>query len=758
LIYHQRLLRSSAAPVAAVLITLGATNANALSMGKLRVQSALGQSLVAEIDLADISDDDAGSLRSEIATPSAFTGMGLEYNSALNGTQVVLQRRQNGSRYLKVTGSRALSEPFVDILVELSWASGKIVRTYTILLDPPKSQDGAPTASLPTPGPDSPAAASKPSATAAITTNSAPAPAPTAPAAPAASGANKPAANTMITPAASSNGPQRVKVNAGDNAGKIARAWATDGASVEQMLIAMLNANPTAFADNNVNRLMANTELVVPDGATAKKTSQSEAQRMVHRQNQEFQNLRRTLAGQAPLAPTSSKQSESGGKVTPEAPAPTPKTASGDTLKLSKASSQDVAEKASMEQIAQQRAKNEATERARELAKNIEELNQLAKVAAKPDMVSASTASAAAASNPSSEAGATSAAPATSAASNAAAPTVIAAVPSPAKVPAEGLLDSFSHNPNLGGWVLALLGLLGGLGWYRRVQAKKNGADGSDAGSKWNSSASTSFAVGGGQRIDTSEAQVSGLHNSIYQESQLELANELDPVAEAEVYLAYGKDVPAEEILKEGLQHAPQRVAIHLKLLAIYAKRGDMKSFEAMAHDVHALTKGSGSDWEQVLDMGLVLDPTNPLYNPALRRDPEVSVPTESFQNSTFNLEPDDLDALAPSENSASSGNNRVGDQISEEPVTASLSLPFETPAPQTATPFAVSAIPQSTPPTVQESDFATTERLDATLALAEQFLEIGEKEGARALISEVLASGNETLRKRATELLAKAR
>jgi pilus assembly protein FimV len=111
---------------------------------------------------------------------------------------------------------------------------------------------------------------------------------------------------------------------------------------------------------------------------------------------------------------------------------------------------------------------------------------------------------------------------------------------------------------------------LGGLAWYRRAQSKKKSADRQDAGSQWASSANTSFAVGGAQSVDTSEANVSIMPSSMYQESQLDLANELDPVAEAEVYLAYGKDVPAEEILKEGLQQTPKRVAIHLKLLAIW--------------------------------------------------------------------------------------------------------------------------------------------------------------------------------------------
>lgn len=737
--------------MAALLITLGATNASALSMGKLRVQSALGQNLIAEIDLPDITDDEAGSLKSELATPGTFAGLGLEYNNALNGTQVALQRRQNGSRYLKITGTRALNDPFVDILVELNWASGKIVRTYTILLDPPKPQDLTATPLLPAPVTDSQTVAVKPVAPSAASTTAA-----TSASAPAQATTTSNKAVAAAAPTATSTSPQRVKVNPGDNAGKIARAWVTEGATIEQMLVAMLNANPGAFAGGNVNRLLANTEILVPEIATVKKTSPMEAQGLIQRQNQDFQNLRRTLAGQAPAVVASPSPTESAGKVVPAVPVTAPKTPSGDTLKLSKGSSQDIAEKANMEQIAQQRAKNEATERARELAKNIEELNQLAKVAAKPDLNSASAPPTATASSSSQEASPVSATPAASAASSPAAPALVSAVPVPAKATA-GWWENITRNADLGPLLLALAGLLGGFGLYRRIQAKKNGAGRADAGSKWNSSAITSFAVGGAQSVDTSEADVSVLHNSIYQESQLEMANELDPVAEAEVYLAYGKDVPAEEILKEGLQQTPNRVAIHLKLLSIYAKRGDTKSFESMARDVKTLTQGSGADWSQVLDMGVALEPTNPLYNTNLAHASDAVATVEGFQAAPLNLEADDLKALAGSNENTGNESKPAEHPAADQP--AGASPPLETPPPTAqAASFDLGSISLTETPAVPESVFATTERLDATLALAEQFLEIGEKEGALALIDEVLASGNETLRKRATELLAKAR
>ena len=83
----------------------------------------------------------------------------------------------------------------------------------------------------------------------------------------------------------------------------------------------------------------------------------------------------------------------------------------------------------------------------------------------------------------------------------------------------------------------------------------------------------------------------------------------MDPVAEADVYLAYGRDLQAEEILKEAIRHNPARVSVHVKLGEIYAKRQDRKALEAGAGDVFKLTQGEGPDWARITELGRSLDP-----------------------------------------------------------------------------------------------------------------------------------------------------
>jgi pilus assembly protein FimV len=108
---------------------------------------------------------------------------------------------------------------------------------------------------------------------------------------------------------------------------------------------------------------------------------------------------------------------------------------------------------------------------------------------------------------------------------------------------------------------------------------------------------------------------------------------EIDPIAEADVYMAYGRDTQAEEILREALAKDSSRQAIRLKLLEIYANRKDARAFEAAANELHAATGGRGPDWEKAANLGLSIDSTNPLYGGkpsvgmATTRMPAVAVP-----------------------------------------------------------------------------------------------------------------------------------
>jgi pilus assembly protein FimV len=119
------------------------------------------------------------------------------------------------------------------------------------------------------------------------------------------------------------------------------------------------------------------------------------------------------------------------------------------------------------------------------------------------------------------------------------------------------------------------------------------------------------FAETGGQSVDTSNS----VFNSNFAPSASQLdTNEVDPVAEADVYIAYGRDAQAEEILKEALRVHPERHPVRLKLLEIYAGRKDARAFETQASELYSMTKGVGDEWAQAAALGSGIDPDNPLY------------------------------------------------------------------------------------------------------------------------------------------------
>ena len=154
------------------------------------------------------------------------------------------------------------------------------------------------------------------------------------------------------------------------------------------------------------------------------------------------------------------------------------------------------------------------------------------------------------------------------------------------------LIGTLLDDPMALGGAGLVVALLAGFGVYRYVKRKgKDSGETSFLESRLQPD--SFFGVSGGQRIDTREGAATGAPSSMsYSLSQLDAIGDVDPVAEADVYLAYGRDLQAEEILKEALRGAPDRMAIRAKLLEVYAKRRDTKGFELLATQLYTLTGG----------------------------------------------------------------------------------------------------------------------------------------------------------------------
>lgn len=871
--------RTAVAAAAIALLGLSTTGAWALSLGRIAVQSALGEPLRAEIDVPEINAEEASSLTAKVASPQAFATAGLEYNPAISNLQVSLQRRPDGRAYIRLSSDRPINDPFVDMIMEVSWSSGRILRDYTMLFDPPVLRKSAPVApTLPqvsaTPAAMPPVAATPVPATPRAVRSTTPTPRPAVTVAPAA--AKAPLASASV------DGTKQIVVKPGDTASKIAANSKPAGISLDQMLVALMRANPDAFIHGNINRIRSGAVIEVPTGEQAQAISTTEATQTVIAQSKDFNEFRRNLATNAPVAAVGTVSRKTSGAIDTKVEDKKASAATPDKLTLSKGSVQ-----AKEAKIAKERADKEAASHTAEISKNISDLKKLggATVATPapapavvtsapkaapstpaptvavvatppaPPVVAPSAPAATPASVPAPAADATSA-PASAAASAPAKPKVATPVPTPEPIEPPGIIDELLENPLLPAGAGGLIALLGGFAFWRARQRKKNQSHMDSSFLESRLQPDSFFGASGGQRVDTNNDTGNATGSSmVYSASQLDAADDVDPVAEADVYLAYGRDLQAEEILREAVRTNPGRLAIHTKLLEIFAKRRDAKNFETTAAQAYQLTGNTSPEWIRICEMGLAFDPTNPLYQPGgapRGATPEaVAGDSSSFgatstipQSARAELGGDsvsgvdldlDLDfsldepqpASAISEVTADTFNQTAVDAVkmpapdvseamemdfdlsepaallapaAPEPTAApaellptpEISLSMDGPKlpghddPQAqhefnaTAPMAVSATPSTPPPTSDSgmlefdlgslsldldtpADEKPTEApesvgedpLETKLALAEEFVSIGDEDGARALIEEVVAESSGDMRTKAQRALA---
>src|SRR6185369_4947710 len=279
--------RATALAVAtAVLLAVSASDATALGLGRVTVQSALGEPLRADIDVPEINAEEVASLRAAIASPEAFRAAGFEYNAAMANIQITLQRRPDGRYFLRLSSQRPVNDPFIDLILEANWSSGRIVRDYTMLFDPPNLRQSAPPVAAEVP----------PAARPAQTPPAAAAQASRPPAATTAPTARTPASRLPAAAKAAPGDGKQVTVKSGDTAGRIAAANKPTTVSLDQMLVALLRGNPEAFIGGNVNRLKAGAVLEVPTAEQAEQVIPGEASRSIIAQSRDFNEFRRRLA------------------------------------------------------------------------------------------------------------------------------------------------------------------------------------------------------------------------------------------------------------------------------------------------------------------------------------------------------------------------------------------------------------------------------------------------------------------------------
>jgi pilus assembly protein FimV len=244
--------------------------AHALGLGELTLKSTLNQPLVAEIELLDVKDLTAAEVVPSLASPDDFAKAGVDRQAFLNDLTFTPVLNASGKSILRVTSSKPLSEPMVKFLVQVMWPNGRLLRDYSVLLDPSKFS------------PQTTEAAAQPT-------------------------------STVAAPVTGATKPSQYTTTPRDTLWEIA-AKARNGGSIQQTMLAIQALNPDAFIDGNINRLKTGQVLRLPDQVQSTGLPQTKAIAEVAAQNTAWRQGRRYVAkpgaGQQQLDATNRARTE----------------------------------------------------------------------------------------------------------------------------------------------------------------------------------------------------------------------------------------------------------------------------------------------------------------------------------------------------------------------------------------------------------------------------------------------------------------
>ncbi len=841
----------------------------ALGLGEIELNSALNQPFNAEVELLSATDAELQELKVNLGSPDAFAKAGIDRPMFLSKLKFDVTRKADGSAVIRVTSRDVVREPFLDFLLELSWSKGRLLREYTVLVDPPVT--------MPAPAPVTQAPVQSVSR------------AGTAPAA--APSVARSATSQPVYAAPGEYGPTKRN----DTLWNIATQVRPDrGVSVEQTMLGIQRANPEAFVNNNINNLKAGYVLRVPSREQLTSISRGEAARNARAQYDAWLAARSTSVAAAPSAAESVSTSD--GAQAPADPVSAPESSlqlvspeeagaggagedalekmqrelimanealeeqrrqgeemsgrlsmleeqivnmqrliqlkdselarlqsqssidgfmSTDTVEGEQAGEvETTAETAATEEVeavAETVASEEAAEAPMGEAEIAEQTGMEASVAedageaevdpelpVEPGMESETMAVDGAetevAEEPVPDEAAAMATPETEA---------VAAVELPVSEPEPPVTATSSEfiqrlldNPlwlGAGGVVLALLAFFG-LRRKRGVETEFQESilqaaqgDSTLGDSEIVSSGSDASAVKTAESSLLSEFAVSDM-------GALKSDGEADPLAEADVYLAYGRFQQAEDLIKEGLKKDSEREDLNLKLLEVFLAGKNQAAFDEHAQTMLAKLENTGSPtWEKIAEMGRELSPENPLYKAAEAPETEADelgdVDTLSDEDLDFNMDSGELDQAEE----AVSGDTDA-ETAKDEGLDFDIDLSFESAkedepdSVEFTPPEAVDETPevkvdmdsvepdmvdQDSPLDIDLEDFdmdvsdsddeeepqgdgelADMDEVSTKLDLARAYVDMGDPDGAKSILDEVMEEGNEDQKDEARGIL----
>lgn len=674
----------------AVALVLGITPFSAfpVGLGNIHLNSALNQYFDAEIDLLSVEQDEVADIKVTLASPEAFRRSGLERPFILSKLRFQAEETAAGKTVIRVSSRDPIREPFLNFLIEVNWPKGKLLREYTVLLDPPVTLDRRPAPVQQAPMQRTP---SRQMATRA----------------PAPSGSSAVAPSDVAwagSPSVSEYGPTQRN----DTLWGIAKQVRTKGASMTQMMIALQRANPQAFINQNINNLKVGQVLRIPKAEEVQELSRREAAMAYQEQLQDWQadSQPTEMAGDTAGADQSMAM-ESPAAATPE-PAVELKIASARPSGEGEAGpSEGSAPGAALEQLKQELIASEETKeaalqeaenvrsRVQDLESQLEDLQRL--LSLKSEQLARLQAGVA-------ETPATAEAPVVGEGADVAAEAEIAvegesspvmaeadqeillptegdsaeadapvlmdgetvaedvpqegmpaegeqmpspvmedapksetpaepaeviaqpepeakSPPAPAPVKDESLLDMITGDTTMLGVAVAGIVVLLALLWVAVSRRRSSSADFQE------SILISTIDEGDSEQVLGEVNQETASHPteetsflSDFSPSDIDAlqdeTGEVDPLAEADVYIAYGRYQQAEELIRQAMEKSPDRAELKYKLLEILYATKDKDAFVALAESAAAegLDQKDSGAWGKVVNMGAQLAAGHALF------------------------------------------------------------------------------------------------------------------------------------------------
>ena len=817
----------------AMLGALATGNVVALGLGEIDLKSSLNQPLSAEVELLSATDAELAELKVTIGSSAAFDNAGIERPLFLTKLRFDVKTKPDGTSVIRITSRDAVQEPFLDFLLELSWSKGRVLREYTVLVDPPVTMPAAaPALQAPVAQPVTPSAH--------------------------APGSFQPArrvTHTAQMPPVSVGPGEYGPVKRNDTLWKVASQVRPDtGVSIEQTMLGLLRANPEAFQGNNINNLKAGYILRVPSREDMMSISRAEARRESRAQYaawREARGLPQPVQAQGATqvaAPVAESRLELVSPDTAEGGVATGSTQ--DDAQLQKLQSELLMANEAVEE--QRRQGEDMSSRLSVLEEQIINMQrliqlkdeELARLQAQAGVESAeqpfteletgealaeaeepalSTETDSVAGDEFADADPFDAdaafdetvaetavadaemdeVPAEGLIEDSVEEDVVAATPEVEPVVSEpvvpdtavpaGFIDQLLANPlwlGAGGIVLALLAFFG----LRRKRGVETEFQESilQAAQEGSAAASDSELVAAepvSTQPVTSESSLLS-EFAVSDMGSIKSGGEADPLAEADVYLAYGRFQQAEDLIKDALENDAEQEDLNLKLLEIYLAGRNKSSFDEHAQGILArLENSEDPQWEKVAEMGRELSPENPIYQAgnvaAVATDEDAEIDSlsdvmdfsmdeevaetgeikDAEEGLDFDLDlsfdadanadqPDSVEAAPPIDSAeqpeASAPELKVAvDSVEPDAIDLDTALDFDLDG------FELGSEAETEAELEGDGELTDLDEVSTKLDLARAYIDMGDPDGAKSILDEVMDEGNDDQKDEARGIMA---